>query len=112
MLIGIASTIVLWAYVHQQRGYCTATGDISYSDNMTVATDFRGTNEGYIINKFGVKQHICVVPTTTVDWVPGVYIKKAFYEYRNSCMDFSGEHSWFETDRDDQGRYILAKGDF
>jgi len=112
MLIGICSVVLLAAYVSKQRGYCSATGDISFSDGMTVATDFRGKTEGDIINKFGVRQHICVSPTVSVDWVPGVYIKKAYYEYRNSCMDFSSKDAWFETDRDDQGHYILAKGDY
>src|ERR1041384_1481777 len=98
MILAVASLVGLTLYVNHQRGYCRASGDLSYSDNMTVASDFRGLNEGDIINKFGIKQHICIVPTTTVDWIPGVYIKKAFYEYRNSCMDFSVQDAWFETD--------------
>src|ERR1051325_4745984 len=42
MLIGICSIVILVRWAKTQRGYCTSTGDISFSDGMTVATDFRG----------------------------------------------------------------------
>lgn len=112
MLIMCVAFFAFGAMSLKQKRQCTATGDISYSDGMTVTTDFRGINEGWIINKYGVKQHICITPTTSVDWIPGVYIKRAFYEYRDSCMDFSVKDAWFEADRDKDGNYILAKGDF
>lgn len=88
MLIGICSTIALAAYAKQQRGYCTASGDISSSDHFTIKSKF--SDHCYKISgKDRIERDFCVSPTTPTNWAPGTYFEYADYELRNGYADFT-----------------------
>lgn len=108
IVVGMTASFLLARYSIKQRGFCNPTGDYAYSDTMLVTSDFRGKNYGSIIDKLGQTEHITICPTITVDWVPGVQIKEAVYEFRNGCMDFSSGSAYFKVEKDELGNYILA----
>ncbi len=86
-MISIISVVILVRWAGEQRGYCTATGDFSHSDNMTVLYKME-PNVWKVLGKDGVEYNFKVCPTTPLELQAGEYIENADYEYRG-CADFT-----------------------